>query len=186
MLVALLDEERGRHARRSAPAPRAHVRSLIALMPFGHRAGRSRRALRADERRVRARRRGQCRRAAALSRRSGGARGQGRGRRRDPPLRRRRDALGRHGGPPRRSIPTSRSRSRIAGARGLGDAAVLLSLKDNERGNAAQAPGRAGDQDAGGRPARRRRRARFQQHPDRDHRPLRPDADAPLARRQRL
>ena len=66
----------------------------------------------------------------------------------------------------------------IAGARGLGDAAVILSLKDNRRKRPAQAPGRAGDQDAGGRPARRRRRARFQQYPDRDHRLLRPDADA--------
>jgi two-component system cell cycle sensor histidine kinase/response regulator CckA len=54
------------------------------------------------------------------------------------------------------------------------------------RGGQAQAPDRAGHQDAGGRPARRRRRARFQQHPDRNHRPLRSDADAPLARRQRL
>ena len=55
-----------------------------------------------------------------------------------------------------------------------------------QRGSQAQAPGRAGDQDAGRRPAGRRRRARLQQHPDRDHRPLRPDADAPHAGRQRL
>ena len=60
----------------------------------------------------------------------------------------------------------------LAGVRGLGDAAVLLGLEGHQRGGAAQAPGRAGDQDAGGRPARRRRRARFQQYPDRDPRAL--------------
>ena len=55
-----------------------------------------------------------------------------------------------------------------------------------DRGDPAQAPDRAGDQDAGGRPARRRGRARLQQRADRDHRLLRPDAAAPHAGRQRL
>jgi two-component system cell cycle sensor histidine kinase/response regulator CckA len=62
----------------------------------------------------------------------------------------------------------------LAGLRGLGDAAVLLLLKDNS------------EEDAGRRTARRRRRPRLQQYPDGDHRPLRPDADAPHAGRQRL
>ena len=44
---------------------------------------------------------------------------------------------------------------------------------------------RAEPEDAGGRPARRRRRPRLQQPADRDQRPLRPPADAPRRRRRR-
>jgi hypothetical protein len=74
----------------------------------------------------------------------------------------------------------------VAGARGLGNAAVLLSLKDNsEEARLKREIAQATKMQAVGQLGRRRR-PRFQQYPDRDPRQLRPHADAPHARRQRL
>ena len=87
--------------------------------------------------------------------------------------------------PPRR--PARRDRGRHHRPR-----AGRLGLRRADRGarhpraDPARTAGRAGDEDAGGRPARRRHRARFQQYPDRDPRPVRPAARAPRARRRRL
>jgi two-component system cell cycle sensor histidine kinase/response regulator CckA len=74
----------------------------------------------------------------------------------------------------------------IAGARGLGEAAVILSLKDNSEADRLKRQVAQATEDAGGGAACRRRRSRFQQHPHRHPRLLRPHADAPHARRQRL
>ncbi len=74
----------------------------------------------------------------------------------------------------------------IAGARGLGEAAVLLESQGQYRGIEAPAPGRASHQDAGRGPARGGSCTRLQQYPDGHIGALRPDADAPHAGRQRL
>ena len=74
----------------------------------------------------------------------------------------------------------------VAGLRGLGDAAVLLLLKDNsEEAKLKRQVAQATKMQAVGQLAGRRG-ARLQQYPDRDHGSLRPDDDAPYARRQRL
>ncbi len=101
------------------------------------------------------------------------------------PARSRPDAVGRHRDPPARARRRAGVAHRRLGARagrGLGDPQP----QGFGGGGQAPAPGRAGHQDAGGGAARGRRRARFQQHPDRGARPLRPDPDAPHPRRQRL